>query len=71
MPCFQICGPNAHPSECVLSGDQETGLATFDSLTEMNPCHDFSRGDNYTTYRIIKELLGLSLNREKCYLPFH
>lgn len=64
----QIYVSNSHPLKCVLSEDQENGFVTSAFLVELNTCHDFSRGENYTTYWIIKELLGLYVHREKCYL---
>lgn len=44
--CFQSYG---HPSEYIVSEDQENGFVTFASIIEINICHDFSRGENYTT----------------------
>lgn len=49
--CFQSFG---HPSEYRLSEGQEKGFVTFAFLIKINICHDFFRGENYTTYWILK-----------------
>lgn len=46
---FQIYSPNVHPSECVLSEDQENGFVTFVFLMELNTYGEFCRGETCAT----------------------